>query len=168
MKTILLLLALNLGAQHYLSPTIGLTGSSLDKNSSTAVKLPYLGLGYSYKLNEYFSIGSGIEAKGVGYYENSEIKLLSVYANTPLFGSLDLGKGKKVIGLDLGVNGNYRIFTQGYSPKNYFEWLAGVKIGYQGNKAGICLNYRFLNSVKPFNEAALNTNQLGIITSFKL
>lgn len=169
MKTKLLLIftCLALVGQHYIAPKIGISMSRIDNNIAKAVKLPFMGVDYQFKANSFVSISSGIEARGIGYIEGSE-SLLSAYASVPVYGTFDLGKGKKVIALDAGLVGNINVFSQGIAPKSFFEWMAGGRIGYESEKRGVCLFYRFSNPLGKFNGEVLNSNVLGVQANWRL
>ncbi len=152
--------------KNSLTIKVGYTNSDIDLPTSKPHKFAEFGIGYTKKLHQLFwvSIEPGIRTAG---YVTAK-RNASIYFNSPIIGTFNLGKNKLIAALDFGFNPNFKV--TGSNTPSFSEALFGMRAGYRiSNKISIEAYYRYGESLKPFAlEKVLTTNFIAIQTRISL
>lgn len=161
----------------------GYFSSNTDLVTTQSVNSPYIGLGYGYRFNKYFSasVEPGIKVAGFTYdtlrIGKSGTQRRAIYVNIPMIVSVDIGRNNVIVALDAGHNANIRTYNwMGYDhngnplcPRYYSEIVFGIRLGYKvSDKVSLEAGYRFGGGLNKFASQNLNSNYLLLQTRINL
>lgn len=152
--------------KNSLTVKTGHTNSDIDLPISKPHNFAEIGIGYTFKLSNLFWISTEPGIKTAGYITNK--RNASVYLNSPIIGTFNIGKNRIIAAMDFGYNPNYKIIA-GSTP-NFSELLFGARAGYRiSDKISIEIYYRYGESLKSFAfDKNLTTNYIAIQTRVSL
>lgn len=132
-----------------------------------------IGIGYTYKLKEWFWLSIEPGFKNIGYkyqYNHSAISGIqsysALYFNSPIVSTFNIGRNKTIVAMDLGYNPNYSLSKIPPMKTNFSEILVGLRLGYKiSERIAIEAYYRYGESLRPFiQKEAMTTNYISIQT----
>ncbi len=145
----------------------GYTSSSIDYPTAGNLNFFEFGIGYTKKFSKFIWIGVEPGLKTAGY--TGENRMGSLYFNSPIITSFNIGKGKLIVAPEIGFNPNFKLIKN-IAPKSFSEGLFGIRLGYRlSEKIAFETYYRYGESFKSFAfDKVLTTNYITIQTRITL
>lgn len=168
MKTIyIIFILLSFGAlaqNHYFGPKIGFTSTSGAGNYKN-VRLGEIGVSYSYKPSQWFSLYVDPSFRPSAFRDENGIKALNAYVSVPTYGSINIAKNKTIVAFDAGVINSYGVWG---NDRFLGEVIAGLRAGRRGDKTSIEGYWHIGESFTKNSGSFIQTNFVGVQVLFKL
>lgn len=147
---LLLLSILSLGQKSSITIKAGYTSSSIDNPLFSSQKFTEIGVGYTYKFSNMLWISAEPGLKTAGYRTTKTSRTASIYFNTPIIGTFNIGANKLIAAIDAGYAPSFKI-AGGNTPNSFSEVLFGARMGYKiSPRFSMELYYRYGESVSKF------------------